>query len=131
LEQAIERSKVGDGLVKDEQTALQLQELINKSQSLLSARTSDPVQTAYTPTASSNSQGLTPSYSQIGPSSSTDFSGHSAAREESFALDDAENPLQLLARASDLPSSEPLVSSQNLTDLPNQVRSSLVNYISN
>lgn len=111
IEQAIQRSKVNGGELEDEQAALNLQHLLSSTSEILprsnmsqenspntQIRTQSPLLHDHTPI--SQQHHATPR------SESPGFSGH-RVRDNSYALDDAENPLQLLASASDMPASSP------------------------
>lgn len=97
IEQAIKRSKTQGSRSEDEQNTFHLQNLLNEAQGLL------PSQNQNLDPALQVRGGQQPSHQgQLGqPLSGTEILGDPNS-DDHFALDDAENPLQLLARASDL-----------------------------
>ena len=110
IEQALRRSKNGDGDAEDRNVPGHLSNL------LIEARTRLPQGQVHAVPNEVFSTGddHTPSYSSTGQSSSPaanaataeNFNTNqhaSASADDDFDLDDAENPLLLLARASDLP----------------------------
>lgn len=107
IEQAL-KSKRGNDQVQDEETARHLQRLLNDAQNLspksMSSRdneSSDPrAELTPKPRTSDSIQNSNPLQQQ---QSSGDPVPVSRSAEDSLALEDAENPLQLLARASDFP----------------------------
>lgn len=108
IEQAIKKSRTkGRQSSEDDQTAIHLRRLLSEAQDLLpefanstSPRANVQIQDT-SPLTHGSVASLHQEYVPQGPPST----GHSAqsSTEDNFALDDAENPLQLLARASDLP----------------------------
>jgi hypothetical protein len=119
IEQALERSQANGGRLEDEQAALHLQQLLSKTQNLLPRQSisSDLMPGIQAQSASPHSQGHISNYSREHVNSSladTATSGQVVA-DDGYALEDAENPLQLLARASDLP-----VSPSHLLPAPDQ-----------
>lgn len=112
IEQALERSQANGGNLEDEQAALHLQQLLSKTQSLLpslsrNAVSGDTMQGVQVQahSASPHSQGHFSNFSREHMGSSLTCNAHSAqgGGDDGYALEDAENPLQLLARASNLP----------------------------
>jgi hypothetical protein len=109
IEQALERSHSNGGGLEDEQAALHLQQLLSKTQVLLPASTaSGDLMSAVqvqAQSASPHSQGHLSSLSRghIGSSLTATALSAQNGGDDGYALEDAENPLQLLARASDLP----------------------------
>ena len=111
IEQALERSHANGGRLEDEQAALHLQQLLTKTQGILPRSTvsgdlMSGVQ-VQAPSVSPHSRGQLSAFSRdhMGSSlTSTALTAQNGA-DDGYALEDAENPLQLLARASDLPSS--------------------------
>jgi len=96
IEQAIKRSRT------DKQNSLQLQHLLNEAQNLHPQ-----------PRGTSSPHLAYESPSQSSQHVASVTQDHQAVPEDSLAVDDVENPLQLLARASDLSSLEPSWSSYN------------------
>jgi hypothetical protein len=94
IEQALEKSQANGGRLDDEQAAHHLQQLLAKTANV-----------------------LMPSPMPRQSVSSVAMSSMQQPDQDSYALEDAENPLQLLARASDLPVS-PHASSTTLNDKP-------------
>jgi hypothetical protein len=103
IEQAIKRSKTGDYQSEGDQEAQHLRTLLNEAQGLLPSQLANG-------TGSSFRHQRTPSQDQVllsqqnqfsQPLPGTNLSGIQTS-DENFEVDDAENPLQLLARASDL-----------------------------
>ncbi|KAI0481956.1 hypothetical protein GGR56DRAFT_684413 [Xylariaceae sp. FL0804] len=127
IEQALRRSQPGSEQIQSPEEAAELRCLLQRSRDLLSAeRTheihdSDPGTDNPAPSASPRRAptplGTTPSSSQVGP---RDNNGRAASLSQrahedlELSLDDAENPLQLLARTSELLSSmsQPAVGAQ-------------------
>jgi hypothetical protein len=107
IEQALERSQANGGRLEDEEAALNLQRLLSKTQNLLPSRTfsSDPMPGVQAQDDSPQSHGHISNYSQGHLNSSLSGAGMTVQEgpDDGYALEDAENPLQLLARASDLP----------------------------
>ena len=96
IEQAIKRSKTQGSRSEDEQNTFHLQNLLNEAQGLLPRQNLnlDPALQV---------RGVQPArQDQLGqPMTGAEILGDPNS-DDHFALDDAENPLQLLARASDL-----------------------------
>jgi hypothetical protein len=111
IEQALERSNANGGRLEDEQAALHLQQLLSKTQGILPRSTVSGDLMAgvqvQPQSASPHSQGHLSSFSRDHMGSSLTSTSLSAqdGGDDGYALEDAENPLQLLARASDLPMS--------------------------
>jgi hypothetical protein len=103
IEQAIKRSKTGDNQSDGDQDTQHLRNLLNEAQGLLPRQMPNGLEQSYrhqrTP---SQGQSLLHQQDQFGPAlPRTDLSAIQNP-EDNFEVDDAENPLQLLARASDL-----------------------------
>jgi hypothetical protein len=101
IEQAIKRSKTQKGTLIDEQEVFRLQSILNQAREVLAVQPAgDSLQSFSMQDALSHPTGP--------PSSRTDqlrqsLSGsRNSVSDDNYALDDAENPLQLLAKASDL-----------------------------
>lgn len=104
IEQAIKRSRTHGSQSDDEQNTLHLQSLLNEAQGLLPRQQqqqqtnldggfqSQAIPMQHQLAHQNQAAQSVPGTEQIGDQSS----------DEHFAVDDAENPLQLLARASDL-----------------------------
>jgi hypothetical protein len=122
IEQALERSHTNAGRLEDEQAALHLQQLLSKTQGILSRSTASndlmPGVQIQAQSASPHSQGHLSSFSRERMSSSLTGTALSAQNgvDDGYALEDAENPLQLLARASDLP-----ISPRNMPAAPDHI----------
>ncbi|TKA74093.1 hypothetical protein B0A49_02875 [Cryomyces minteri] len=122
IRQEIQKSQSNGGPLDDDQPVLNLQQLLDKTQDPLarSATPRDSTPAVQFQTLSPLAQGQLPvlPQSNLTPSStSVDFSGRGGT-DDSFALDNAENPLQLLAHASNLPDSQPQLSSTTPSLLP-------------
>lgn len=123
IEQAIKKSKGKDGQAQDEQTARHLQRLLNEAHSLVpdSASPSDQASSVQPLESSPRSQF---SVSSRGHSALQHSAGGTlpapSGNEDSLALEDAENPLQLLARASDFPMPARLMPTSSTRALPGQ-----------
>lgn len=122
IEQALERSHANSGRLEDEQAALHLQQLLSKTHGILPRSTApndlmSGVQ-MQAQLASPHSQGHLSSFSRERMGSSLAGTALSAQNggDDGYALEDAENPLQLLARASDLP-----ISPRNMPAAPDHI----------
>jgi hypothetical protein len=113
IEQALHKAATDGGQIEDPQAALQLQQLLNKSSSILPRnaavepqRTRGQTQINMNPVTTLHGDAFTPS------SNGTDISA-AGGTDDGLSLDDAENPLQLLARASNLTDNIPQPSSSH------------------
>jgi hypothetical protein len=108
IEQALDRSYANGNRQEEEQAAVQLQQLLSKTQGLLPRQptSGDLIPDVQVQLESPQRQGPNNSLDHLRSSIATDvaISGRTVA-DDGYALEDAENPLQLLARASDLPAS--------------------------
>jgi len=112
IEQAIKRSKTQAGHSEDDQNTLHLQNLLHEAQNLLPQHQAEKMDPLF------RSEEMRQSQHHLGSSRQLYTSGEASvdpAGDDHFAVDDAENPLQLLARASDIsgpsnPASFPSVS---------------------
>lgn len=109
IEQALERSHANGGSLEDEQAALHLQQLLSKTQGILprssvSGNLMSGVQMqAQSASPHSHRRLSTFSRDQLGSSLTGTAISAQNGGDDGYALEDAENPLQLLARASNLP----------------------------
>jgi hypothetical protein len=103
IEQAIKRSKTGDRLPEGDHEAQHLRTLLNEAQGLIPKQLkTDAEPNFHYHKTNSQDQGLLHQQIQFGqPLPGTELSAIQTS-DENFEVDDAENPLQLLARASDL-----------------------------
>jgi hypothetical protein len=103
IEQAIKRSKTGDHQSEGDQDTQHLRTLLNEAQGLLPRQLVNGAESSYLhQKTASQDHGLLHQQNQFGqPLPGTDLSVIQAS-DDNFEVDDAENPLQLLARASDL-----------------------------
>jgi hypothetical protein len=103
IEQAIKRSKTGDHLSEGDRDAQHLRTLLNEAQGLLPRQSVNGAESSFSHQKSpGQDQGLLHQQHQFGqPLPGTDISVIQSS-DDNFEVDDAENPLQLLARASDL-----------------------------
>ena len=103
IEQAIKKSRTHGSPSKEDQQAMHLQNLLNEAQVLLPTPVPrNPIlpQQAY---PAHDQRQLPPIRSEsINALPKTNMLSQNVSDENNFAVDDAENPLQLLARASDL-----------------------------
>jgi hypothetical protein len=99
IEQALKRSKTQGSQSEDDRNAAQLQSLLTEAQSLLPLNT--PAQHGE---ISRNGEIASPSQNHFDPQFGhlTTEQAVGQSGDDHFEVDDAENPLQLLARASDL-----------------------------
>lgn len=101
IEQAIKKSKTHGSQSEDDQQTMHLQSLLNEAQGLL------PRPVARNPAAprqihSAHEQYRIPPIHHDSLNALPRSEIHVSGDNDNFAVDDAENPLQLLARASDL-----------------------------
>jgi hypothetical protein len=124
IEQAIKKSRTHGGQPEDHETAMQLQRLLREAQNVVPASPSSSTDPNLAPATDfpkrEHSSVVLPSLLQPEPQANVRLSDQNRA-EDHFALDDAENPLQLLARASDLtlpPPHQLFMSNLNFTAPP-------------
>lgn len=103
IEQALKKSRTHSSHSDDDQHTLQLQELLNEAHSLLPTPARNPVATRHLHSAHEQPQVPPPHHEAPNVLARPEILAQNISDEsDSFAVDDAENPLQLLARASDL-----------------------------
>jgi hypothetical protein len=95
IEQALKRTRTQGAQSEDDQNTLHLQNLLNEAQGLLPHQQRENIDPRF---RNDDVQRL---HSHPGPSRQL-YVGSDAPSDDHFAVDDAENPLQLLARASDI-----------------------------
>lgn len=93
--QAIARSKANGGELEDEQAALNLQHLLSSTAGLL-PKTQEPAQSPQLPAPPS----VPTRHDTTTTATATPGFPTHRSRDNNYSLDDAENPLQLLASAS-------------------------------
>jgi hypothetical protein len=110
IEQAIKKSKTHGSQSEDGENVHHLENLLNDANHVLPRSSSGGLNTAFSLRGSSSQTHQSPQNDQFGPHGSEPLADHNS--DDHFAVDDAENPLQLLARASDLsvPSNTPITS---------------------
>lgn len=120
IEQAIKKSRTQSTQSEEDRNAFHLQNLLNEAQSLLPQKSSSggEMQASRSGLQLAQQQQLPHGNGQLVPETARDGSA-----EEQFAVDDAENPLQLLARASDL-SAPTAQASYAMTNIVRQHRTS-------
>lgn len=103
IEQAIKKSKTGDHQPEGDRDTQQLRTLLNEAQGLIPRQLKNGEEpTFHHHKTNSQGQGLLRQQNQFGqPLPGTELPAIETS-DENFEVDDAENPLQLLARASDL-----------------------------
>lgn len=108
--QAIARSKANGGELEDEQAALNLQHLLSSSVGLL-PKGQEPLQSPQLSAPTS-----LPTHHDTTTATTAAIYPTHRSRDNNYSLDDAENPLQLLASASRMAvSSQPLLNNRTTT----------------
>lgn len=102
IEQALKKSKALDSQSGDDQAASHLQNLLTEAQGLLPRKQSDVIDPALRNSDYAFHMGNLPPIRSPNGYPPSGVPSASAPDNDHFAVDDAENPLQLLARASDL-----------------------------
>lgn len=101
IEQAIKKARRQNGQPGGNQEVLRLQSLLSEAQGVLSSQPALPSLSMQDPRSHEHEQ---PSYRTDQVTQSAPAVGNPAS-DDNYAVDDAENPLQLLARASDITTS--------------------------
>jgi hypothetical protein len=101
IEQAIKKSRNHGSQSEDDQNTIHLQNLLNEAQGLLPAQSPDTLDPSFRSQDVPQHQHSLSQHNQLGLMTGPEQNGVQD-QDDHFSVDDAENPLQLLARASDL-----------------------------